>query len=195
MDIDPAGYADGWQPGTVMAHEMGHVWGLHHEHQNPIFWAKAFNPNGNYDGSIFTAANFHCTDIPDYSSAMQDALLDGATAQQRAELCTDIRMAEKYQFSAAQWLPLVNGYVLPGDGEDRSIDWESIMLYSSHLQGVAVLTKPDGTAITAPEAPSPRDVQGLVSLYGGSQNTVSTNLLNEPSNPQQAAFLRLACSE
>ncbi|TLS28584.1 hypothetical protein PpBr36_00268, partial [Pyricularia pennisetigena] len=40
---------------STVAHEMGHVWGLYHEHQNPLFWQMPYSSS---DGK------FYLTEIP-----------------------------------------------------------------------------------------------------------------------------------
>jgi hypothetical protein len=192
MDIDIKNLPNGWSPGAVVAHEIGHAWGLHHEHQNPRFWAKKYNANGAYDGRTFGDANFACKQLPDYAEKSLDARMDGEDPEL---LCTSYAIAQKYEFSANNFLPLVSGYVLPDADDDRDIDWRSIMMYTTYQTGARVLSKPDGSDIMPPMFPTTRDVSGLVALYGGKGKKPDTNLLVSPSNPNQASFLKIACSD
>jgi hypothetical protein len=47
---------------AVVAHEMGHVWGLHHEHQYRGFWNAPYN---SWPGSDVFGDNFACAKLED----------------------------------------------------------------------------------------------------------------------------------
>ena len=55
-----------WPLEINYAHEMGHDWGLAHEHQNPAFWTGIYNPtapdgtNPARKGTAFGPNNFRC---------------------------------------------------------------------------------------------------------------------------------------
>lgn len=51
------------------AHELGHAWGLYHEHQNPAFWSKGSVENG-LGGTVFgpeNGGNWRCENLADYA--------------------------------------------------------------------------------------------------------------------------------
>lgn len=190
------------------AHEIGHAWGLLHEHQSPVFWAKA---QGGKGGSTFGLDNWHCKNLADYEQALAriQAKMDeyGADYAEWAEmnlgphrdkLCTSRFIARLYGFNAAEYLPFSESDCSLGTENDDDVDWDSIMLYPTGAGGAQaadgtrspVLTKPNGDNITPNYVPSQRDIKGLIELYGTGTNHGET-LLNSADNPKQSTFLRV----
>ncbi|KAM0322466.1 hypothetical protein ACHAQA_009535 [Verticillium albo-atrum] len=126
-----------------VAHELGHVWGLVHEHQNQYFWLgsavgadpDAKMPDGmNYrDDPPFNKLMFRCSALKDYESTRDRVLAE--KPEDVDKLCTKHSVAMKHKFSAMDWLPIAGGNLkLSATGNFVSvedIDWMSIMLYPS----------------------------------------------------------------
>lgn len=168
-----------------VAHEIGHAWGMYHEHQNPNFWESPYAHKG---GKVFGASNFQCKNLKDYQDALdriQDKInewpeeyRDNAEmtfGPHREKICTSRAIAKLYGFSSAEYLPYTDIDLYKAETDDSSqIDWDSIMLYPSGAGGtpqgngerLPILTRPDGDEIGLNLLPSPRDVAGLMALYG-----------------------------
>lgn len=174
-----------------VAHELGHVWGLHHEHQNPYYWRVSPADSGfgwsfpTVRGSQihFQTSGFNCRSLKDYdaSHARVQAKIDAAIqANNRrlqveletdlARLCISSQAAGKHGFSAAEWLPLANTNNLVADDD---FDPDSLMMYPSGAGGTGlsnnravVMVYEDGTLIPNRLAPSAMDVDRLITLYG-----------------------------
>lgn len=118
-----------------VAHELGHAWGLYHEHQNPAFWSRGAISNGQ-GGTVFgpeNGGNWRCENLLDY----QDRVAGGGLVVQKPGqyqsdiigvdmLCKDLSFAQRGRFSAADYLPQPrdSGIATP----TGQIDWLSIML-------------------------------------------------------------------
>lgn len=168
-----------------VAHEIGHAWGLYHEHQNPNFWEEPYAHKG---GSVFGASNFQCKNLRDYQDALdkiQSKINQYPEENREAaklsidahfkEICTKREIAKLYGFSAAEYLPYTTRDLYKAGTDDSSqIDWDSIMLYPTGAGGtpqgngerLPILTRPNGDEIGLNLLPSPKDVVGLIALYG-----------------------------
>ncbi|KAK4452187.1 hypothetical protein QBC34DRAFT_41785 [Podospora aff. communis PSN243] len=129
-----------------VAHEIGHAWGLYHEHQNRHFWTYPYGGHtSDFSGGDVFGANFDCTALKDYNTVRgKIAEKHGATSPQAQELyrliCTEQRAAATWHFSAADWLPIVSptqgSHGVPVVGATyEHVDWQSIMLYPSGAGG------------------------------------------------------------
>lgn len=189
-----------------VAHEIGHAWGMYHEHQNPYFWPTKYAGKG---GTTFSAINWICSNLADYEDALEKVaeaiknypsgpeLGEVALGDDRQNICLKRDIARRYGFSAKEYLPLtaMDSYEVGTDDGDK-IDWESIMLYPTGAGGKTdaggnrqpVLSQPNGAAITPSLEPSTRDVQGLMALYGMSSKYDET-LLNSGKSSHQTDFL------
>lgn len=137
------------------AHEMGHAWGLYHEHQNPKFWGPPYG--GQYDaalaGTVF-GTNFDCSALRDYHVARERIATKNAgdpakIALHQAQMCTNINVANTYRFSATDWLPIVSNYKCSKSvpytrAGYEHVDWDSIMLYPSGAGGIGSARPPTG---------------------------------------------------
>ncbi|KFY10846.1 hypothetical protein V491_07447 [Pseudogymnoascus sp. VKM F-3775] len=157
------------------AHEMGHAWGLHHEHQNPAYWGEPYSEGG---GTIFGEGNWNCEKLKDYEG-MAQRIRNEEEAEHFANLrireaCTSRVDAGAEGFSAYNYLPIVSDPIL---ANQKEIDWDSIMIYPSGAGGTPsdgsgtdnrspILLKPDGSRIPINLKPSIEDVKGLRKLYG-----------------------------
>ncbi|EMD86345.1 hypothetical protein COCC4DRAFT_71263 [Bipolaris maydis ATCC 48331] len=159
------------------AHQMGHAWGLHHEHQNPAFWSSDYAAAG---GNVFGASNFKCQNLKDYASVAATL-----TADQMKKACTSRAFAKAHRFSAAEYLPFADSTAYRASKSVTEPDWDSIMIYDSGMG--SVLTKPNGDQIKQVLAPSQRDVEGLKLLYGISPKS-KFNPLGSKSNSKRNKF-------
>ena len=111
------------------AHELGHAWGLHHEHQNPFYWEQAY---GHQNGHLFGANNFNCANLKDYATAQQKITdrinnypggLGGVLFERHyQEVCQVRAVARQYQFSATDYLPFPLADLNLGDTTGNDID-------------------------------------------------------------------------
>ncbi|KAK1142403.1 hypothetical protein N8T08_007955 [Aspergillus melleus] len=150
-----------------VAHEIGHMFGLLHEHQDSMFWGTGLSE------PVFT---FNCENLKDY-----DEKTKGKTQEQingANGICKSREEAAKAGFSAAEFLPFMGNTHSPHSlaaGPD-DVDWDSIMLYPSGAGGKAstqtrdhrapVLLKKKGNEEIKPKTkPSAKDVKVLKGLY------------------------------
>jgi hypothetical protein len=193
-----------------IAHELGHVWGLIHEHQNPRYWriSGADNAKGwsisrtNEDQPKFQTSDFDCealSDFADISRALDekivaanqagDTRLEGDLQFDRDRLCISQSVAGKYGFSAFEWIPYQD---LIKKISDDVFDPNSIMMYPSRAGGkggtgdgrAVVLKYDDGSLIPNRLAPSPMDIDRLITLYG----KPSLSVPGEPHNSRSSQF-------
>ncbi|KAL8801881.1 MAG: hypothetical protein Q9182_004170 [Xanthomendoza sp. 2 TL-2023] len=171
------------------AHEIGHAWGLLHEHQDPKYWEPPYSSRGTKN-----RWTFHCQNLKDYAEVA--ARLSPA---ELTEACQYRHVASAQKFSASEYLPLVGG----GRGEgDQEPDMESIMLYPSGAgalgaaapgndQRTAILLNLDGSRVPINLNPSARDIQGILKLYNTNWPTTNPTLLNEGSSSKSSKFKNL----
>ncbi|KAG7294073.1 hypothetical protein NEMBOFW57_004135 [Staphylotrichum longicolle] len=175
------------------AHEMGHSWGLHHEHQNPKWWDEKFTQVERTNW-FFSEENFKCENLADFDKAMEGVPRqpDYEWRGYRNQICRDRFRAIRGQFAGGlNYLPIDEPGMVD-DGKDAP-DWESIMLYPSNAGGKTVggvkqpvLAKRHGDLIALNFKPSKRDVQA-----SGSQENSSNfigQLLNVKSNKPKNIF-------
>lgn len=191
-----------------IAHEIGHAWGLHHEHQNPHFWDTDHKGK---DGTVFTAANWNCENLSDYQKALDSISAEisnpnrkkgftvGQMEKHKQSMCTNRGIAKIWGFSAYEYLPLTDDgddYLVGTEKKDAaSVDWKSIMLYPSGAGGksdgaggrMPILKRPNGDPITPNMVPSHGDVAGLTALYG-QQKASGDVLLVDKSSKSRLKF-------
>ncbi|KAF2007437.1 hypothetical protein P154DRAFT_517162 [Amniculicola lignicola CBS 123094] len=181
-----------------VGHELGHAWGLAHEHQITKYWQKS---PGDFDArwpsfvqggeKHFATEGFHCDKLSDYQAAHDRVLAKIAAAREKddtasrklaGELQTDLDRlcfsqlaAAKHGFSAGEWLPY--SHTINNVVDDR-FDPDSLMMYPSRSGGTGngdsrqiVMTYADGSEIPPRLTPSDMDVDRLVTLYGTSQSS------------------------
>lgn len=185
------------------AHELGHAWGLRHEHQNPYYWSSDFE-NGK-GSTIFTTAGWNCESLADYATAVKKAddeiAASPANAQQwqqiKDTMCTNRMSAARLGFSAKEWLPLTGQDIIStGTTSKTDIDLASIMLYPSVAGGslgsdgerAEVLTQADGNPIPTNTEPSNKDVLALHTIYGDDSDDDVEELLNDSKSSHLNTF-------
>ena len=196
-----------------VAHELGHVWGLLHEHQNPYYWrvSTADMSNGWNFPMVsgrpikFQTSGFNCRNLKDYDTAHArvQAKLDAAIAADdrklRVQLETDLSRlcisplaAAKHSFSAGEWLPLPNTINLFMDDD---FDPFSLMMYPSGAGGTGlsdnravVMVYENGDRIPNRSAPSPMDVDRLITLYGSPASSATGEPHNSKSSKLRSGF-------
>lgn len=160
-----------------IAHELGHAWGLRHEHQNPHFWSTGYSRQGTSSSKYaFGEGSFFCQKLADYGQTM--AKIEASTyeqdfkEQQKRLVCKNQQAAQMWGFTASQWLPIEQDVITDSAKEP---DWDSIMIYpscsgSGGLENVkenaVALKGRDGKVIKFVKKPSKKDVEGLKILYG-----------------------------
>lgn len=124
-DSDWGGYDN--KVGTF-AHEIGHAWGLFHEHQNPNFWRIEDGFEDANFGSVFGNDNFHCENIVGYDTALAAAQAD-LGPEGGKQICKSVLTASQYHFEGSSFLPWTPSIVFAPPGHDfASVDWSSIMV-------------------------------------------------------------------
>ncbi|RAH65920.1 uncharacterized protein BO66DRAFT_332797 [Aspergillus aculeatinus CBS 121060] len=156
----PSGWGEALIIGSI-AHELGHAFGLIHEHQDPALWRVT--DQGPW---IF---EFHCRNLADFEEKTKgktEAEIWGPEG-----LCVNSKTAARAGFSALNFLPYPRDIIGPRElwPHIDDVDWDSIMLYSSTTGGTLnkgpVLTTYDGKVWKANTVPSAGDVAGLVEMY------------------------------
>lgn len=142
-------------PVVNLAHEIGHAWGLLHEHQRP---------------DIASQINFQCSNLADYDKMVTEH----GQATTDDVLCKNALAANQRGFSAAEILPDDNRNNEHPNGE---FDWQSIMMYGGQaggkLQGAGhadVMTRVDGQPMPWNLNPTPQDVDNLMNMYRKSED-------------------------
>lgn len=154
---------------ATIAHELGHVWGLYHEHQNRLFWDAPYSfSRGQVFGARFQCARFH--DYTEARNRIRDKYPNDPAELERKsnQICTIKAFAQEFHFSAADYLPDATSGAMqwPNDiprtgATNNHVDWSSIMIYA----GGDVLLKNDGSAFGENDKPSQSDIVGIRKIY------------------------------
>ncbi|KAL8730075.1 MAG: hypothetical protein Q9166_004274 [cf. Caloplaca sp. 2 TL-2023] len=169
------------------AHELGHAWGLLHEHQDPTYWSMPYSTQ-----SISSRWTFQCQNLKDYAEVAARLSADDMT-----EACRSRTKAAAEKFSAAEYLPILGRG--RGEGVGSSPDMTSIMLYPSGAgalgsaspgndQRQAILLNNDGSRIPINLQPSRRDIDGILKLYDTDWGTTNPVLIDQPSSSKFSRF-------
>ncbi|KAH8427437.1 uncharacterized protein LDX57_005151 [Aspergillus melleus] len=171
-----------------IVHEIGHIFGLFHEHQNPYFW---------YDPSDF---RIYCENIEGFQQAT--AHLTHEQIWGENGVCVNqLAALEQGWPTVAHFLPIRELTYLP-HGPDNDVDWDSIMLYHSNVGAIVsdgndyTLRKGPGAPgiayrIRVKRSPSQRDVQALIRLYDASDERTLPRLYHDPRSEYHTAFQNL----
>lgn len=184
------------------AHELGHVWGLYHEHQNPKWWSQSHDEQGWITwlrGDIFETKDFHCENIKGYEEALENFAKDSNLPAEDLPLylCRNYQTAAKYRFDSKDWMPAMK----TGQESDDEFDEYSLMLYPSGAGGKGrvdstgdhrrpVLTYPNGNWIPIREGPSTMDYDRLLKIYG-SEYRGKSKLLNAMDSFSKRTFKKM----
>lgn len=176
---------------VMVVHQIGHAWGLAHEHQNPVIWAESHtNP-----------LRFHCDHIEGFPELLEyygPGLVWG-----EAGFCTDYWSAAHVRWKAMQFLPLPRELVQTQSSHFRNrnsmVNWNSIMLYSSQqyaIPGQRTLVRREGEPnIEQNPLPSAGDVFGLKRLYSTRYGEPRMPLYADTQSPYYGLFQTLATSQ
>lgn len=196
-----------------IAHEIGHIWGLWHQHQFPYYWKVStgddskgyFVPSLNNVKNYFQTKDFNCQNLQDYDSAharvqkkIDDAIKandgekQGDLESDLRRLCTFQPAAQKHGFSASEWLPMSHTRNME---RDPDYDPESIMNYHSSSGGLrtpegraVVMVYEDGTHLPVRLSPSAMDINRLLTLYGNEPSSTPPQLHNSKSSSSKNKF-------
>ncbi|KFY47844.1 hypothetical protein V495_01789 [Pseudogymnoascus sp. VKM F-4514 (FW-929)] len=191
-------------PVSNYAHELGHAWGLFHEHQNPAFWGGLPDHE---TGSVFGPGNnnWNCQNLDDYAR-VQAKLNELTTMHEMEDLCQSRQLAAFYNFTAYDYLPYPKSYGIShsSGGRTSDVDWTSIMIYPSGSGGIMdatipgsdqrrpILMRPDtDTRIPINGFPTGQDVAGIKKLYGGSSKSSTLKLLQKAGGSTTPMFNRI----
>jgi hypothetical protein len=156
MRFDPSAEWGTLSPASNLAHEMGHAFGLLHEHQKWMAWNpdRVSNPPRN-DPLI----KLNCENLYDYADWQ-------ARGEPMDQLCTSMFFASGRGFSAGDFLPWPE---VTTHEQSADFDWNSIMIYASNSGSKApdapTLVKFDGSLIDRILEPSGRDGEAIRILY------------------------------
>lgn len=169
-----------------VGHELGHAWGLHHEHQNRDWWRTSTEHTGDmYWGAMrsndphFQTNKFFCENLSDYATALakaeEAADKDETKRDDPQIMCKSMNVASDYDFSAMEWLPVPNSAHWDTDSE---FDPDSLMMYPSQAGGAGnganrliVMRYEDNSIIPPRLVPSDMDIQRLLTLYGADNSS------------------------
>lgn len=178
-------------------HQVGHILGLYHEHQNPNSWDP--NEGGFGPGHYF---GFKCENLKGFEEATAD--LTNEEVRGRGGVCRSRTSAIQHGFHVAAHIPpMLELTYLPWYTEHPSpddVDWLSVMLYSSSV-GVQILrtwgllrrkdywnTGVRNSRIHGTVTPSQRDIDGILQLYAAVDSRFMLRYFHDPHSMYYAAF-------
>ncbi|KAI9037270.1 uncharacterized protein KD926_000707 [Aspergillus affinis] len=175
-----------------IAHEIGHIFGLYHEHQDPYFWRPP--------SPVFEIV---CPSIEGFEQATEH--LDIVEIYGPDGICVNQHTALYRGWNnVAHFLPILELAHLarpppPHVPENSDVDWDSIMLYPSttalnqNRGGFTLRKAKNGRAYRIPikRAPSTMDVQGLIYLYFAAEQRQLPRLYHDPRSEYYTAFQNL----
>ncbi|PIG88915.1 hypothetical protein AARAC_002571 [Aspergillus arachidicola] len=193
MYLNFEGKDEEWIRALMITHEIGHAWGLIHEHQNPLLWQFAYR-----ETRPDSLVQFYCANVQGYDEVARqfsDTLElwseNGPCRNQDRALDLDFRAADILPWAARKQQP---HRLWP---LDTDVDWESIMIYESHTfgeldeHGVPKLTlvrTHDLQEIPEPLIPTQLDVNGLQHLYHPVYGKFREVFHNDPDSPWYGVF-------
>ncbi|KAK7969465.1 hypothetical protein PG996_002094 [Apiospora saccharicola] len=167
------------------AHKMGHAWGFHHEHQNPVWWSNYWSGEAR-DSYFFGEGSFFCERLEDYAKVVADIdsmvmmTPEDKTGLKR-DICRHRKIAGDWNFvGGLNWLPVTHGVQWQ---KKKEPDWNSLMIYPSSSGSIdgstgkdaaIILKKPNGDVIKPALKPSSLDIEGLRKMYQAPRSTLGS---------------------
>ncbi|KAK0630524.1 hypothetical protein B0T17DRAFT_528614 [Bombardia bombarda] len=169
------------------AHEIGHVFGLMHEHQRPEMWSTAYGGTADHNSFIWNCAN-----LADYAEVLGNA--DEETKTRRCQTRDGAAggLMDSKSLSATNWLPVpASNVVVAGD-----FDMTSIMIYATEAGGYAlggglrapVYTLANGDLLHYNHAPSAGDIAAINDLYPAPAPDPQPCMLYDACSPFRTAY-------
>ncbi|PWY86629.1 hypothetical protein BO94DRAFT_535770 [Aspergillus sclerotioniger CBS 115572] len=168
-----------------VAHELGHSFGLLHEHQDPSFWGLH---------STERVFKFNCIYLVDFNEVTKDLSVEEIWGIHG--VCKDQRQANSVGFRAADWLP-EQGEIYSSHwwwADASMVDWDSIMLYQSFSDTIDYDNKPvlsrysDAWTWGPNWSPSVGDVAALKTIYHSFWVNPSLPFWNDIRSPYYEVF-------
>ncbi|KOC17458.1 hypothetical protein AFLA70_10g006580 [Aspergillus flavus AF70] len=178
----------------MITHEIGHAWGLIHEHQNPLLWQFAYR-----ETRTDSLVQFYCANVQGYDEVARQFSDDTLELWSENGPCRNQDRAIDLDFLAADILPWAARKQQPHRlwPLDSDVDWESIMIYASHTFGrkdehdvpkLTLVRTHELQEIPEPLIPTQLDVKGLQHIYHPVYGKFREVFHNDPDSPWYGLF-------
>ncbi|OGM49024.1 hypothetical protein ABOM_002329 [Aspergillus bombycis] len=187
------GNEDEFDRALMIAHEIGHAWGLIHEHQNPLYWQWAY-----YDTRPDSLFQFYCANVIGYDEIAHQINNTRELWSENGPCRSQLRALEM-GFYAADIIPWQSRYQSPHHlwPHDSDVDWDSIMIYGSYFFGapdeqgnnkVTLLRMKGLQVIPEPSTVTEFDIFGMLHLYHPKWGKFLDVFHNDESSPWYTIF-------
>ncbi|KAE8375113.1 hypothetical protein BDV26DRAFT_22329 [Aspergillus bertholletiae] len=181
--------------GLLAAHEIGHAWGLLHEHQAPLIWQFAYRAT-----RPDSLVQFYCENVLGYRQLLRE-IPNTLELWSEDGPCRNMIRAQEMDFFGADILPWKMPYQSPHHlwPTDDDVDWDSIMIYQSRSFGeadergnskITLVRSKDLMLIPEPQTVTVLDVYGLLHLYRTRYGKFSEVFHNDPKSVWYSLFRR-----
>ncbi|KAE8151871.1 hypothetical protein BDV25DRAFT_138470 [Aspergillus avenaceus] len=196
MHISWTGHPDGSEERElnrhiILAHELGHVFGLYHQHQDPYIWRLPLKRD-DPDRSLII---FDCSALIGYEGVLDRYEGDEDYLYSLGGPCRNREKAVEDNFIASEYLPFLTHVQSPLriDAMDGDVDWHSLMIYSSWSAAKegfwSMVRRLSYRTIKLPKKPTPRDIEGLNHLFNTRYQGLRFHMYNEQNSVYYRLFL------